>query len=258
MQHALRTAQILLMADAVPAATKYVLRSIQEYCEARQLALPHVWIMSRQTQPSFQRTTWIPTPPPGNGSRDFQYLAVLKHGLSVIAKDNRDPVEINPLPCFTLSAQDGPMLPVARHQDQRDPCTTCRSDGIKSLTLRALNRAGHTHYEYDLGSPFVVHSKQLVSMALGMQIPYAVETYYNNLHGVMPGSFVDAIRVIAEQRFMGLAPEQLDEAFVNSPLVAFTQNGWNRWIMAWCESRWPTPSRYEFDEITELKESPNE
>lgn len=250
MQHAIRTEQILLMADSVPAATKYVLRSIQAYCEAQSLPLPHVWIMSRQTQPSFTTTTWIPTPPPGNGSKDFQYLAALKHGIEVIAKHNSNPVEINPLPCFALSNLLGPVLPVARHADQRDHCTTCRSDGIKSLTLRALNRAGHSHYEYDLGSPFVVHSRQLKHMALGMQIPYAVETYYNNVHAVAPGSFVDAIRVIAEQRFMGVTPEQINQALAGMPLVAFTQNGWNRWIAAWCESLWPTASRYEYEEAT--------
>lgn len=248
MRYHLRGApNLLLMADAVPASTPYVLRSVQQYCTARELPLPHVWVLSRNPFLQTDLVSWIETPPPSVGNKDFQYLYALKYALGVIQKKRPGPVEINPLPSFTLpkSLASQQELPIARFADQQVECTTCRSDGIKSLTLRALQRMGKTYYDFDLGAPFVVHPGQMISMALGMQVPYAVETYYNNTHGIQPGAFIDAIRVIAEQRFLSVTPTQINEALLDMPMVAFTQNGWNRWIAEWCAHTWPTASVYE-------------
>jgi len=239
------TQNIILMADAVPAATKYVLRSIQDYCMKQNLTLPKVWVVSRQPQTQNDMVSWIPTPPPAVGNKDFQYLAVLKFAVAhVLSKGAASAIEVMPLPCFSINAEAS-ALPVARYKEPQEECTTCKSDGIKGMTLRALKRMGKPYYEYDLGSPFVVHGKQLVDMAMGMQIPYAVETYYNNTHNVVPGSFIDSLRVIAEQRFLSTTPGQITEALANVSMVAFTQNGWNRWVAAWCESRWPNACAYE-------------
>lgn len=235
---------ILLMGDAVPTATTYSLRAIQAYCEAHDLELPHVWIVSHAAHADTAKMTWIPTPPPTQGNKDFQYLAVLKHAIARIQAANGGLIEVHPLPMFVM--QDALVrLPIARYADPQETCASCKNDGLKGLTLRALKRAHLPYFEFDLGSPFVVNARQFNAMVFNMALPYALETYYNNVHGVAPSGFIDSLRLIAEQRFWSVDPGYITEALSGTAMTAFTRNGWNRWVSEWAAARWPKPSHYE-------------
>lgn len=238
--HNIRSHPILLFQN-MPQVNKWFFRSLEEHCKPAGLTLPVVYIAGRYPVVESDLVKWVDVAKATEGgSPQFAHLRSLKIACDALPAG---PVEINYFPSFTMG---NICLPVASAPHQIVECATCRGGGINTLTLRKLQNDKRTHYLYDLGTPWVADTTELSRTINNMPIPYAIETYYNNMRSLRPAATPrDGVLVLNDARWIRRTPEQISMELLRVRLLVLMQSSWSRWTHDFLETRWPNPSAYE-------------